>query len=326
MKALITGGNGFIGSFLIEQLLSLGLQIRCLVRKTSNLRWIQSLPIEYVHGDLTEMNALLQATQDVDYVFHLGGLTKARTETEYFRINTGGTANLLAACTQTAPALKRFVLVSSLAAAGPAHLNQPITEDQPPAPLTPYGKSKAEAEAITLSYQDRLPVTIIRPPAVYGPRDTEVLTIFKYVHWGIKPRLAGPPRFTSLVHVADLVTGIILAAQKDQAIGQRYFLANAKGFSWEEIYDVIQKALATRAWSITLPLGILKLAAVLSEFFSYFTHSATMTNRAKVLELKQLSWVCDISKAQRELGFQPSMPLAEGIQMTVDWYRAQGWL
>ena len=180
MKALITGSNGFIGSHLAERLLNHDYQVKCLVRKTSNLRWIKDLPVEVVYGDIADLNSLLPSVAGVDYVFHLSGALRANNENEFYRINQGGTKNLLEACRQQNPNLKRFVCVSTQAAAGPSIDGIPLTESDDPHPISIYGKSKQLGEQVVLEFQKFFPVTIIRPPIVYGPRDDDFLEAFEY--------------------------------------------------------------------------------------------------------------------------------------------------
>lgn len=326
MKALITGGTGFIGSFLVEKLLQKGYEIFCLIRKISNLKWLNKLPVQYVYGDVTLLESLTAAVQGVDYVFHLGGLTKALKPADYFYVNTQGTANLLTACSKENSNLKKFIFVSSLAASGPSLDGQPLTELSPAAPLTPYGKSKAEAEKLVLSYQEKFPVTILRPPPVYGPRDVDVFEIFKYVNQRIKLRLRGPERLTSMIYVHDLVNGIILVAEKKQANGQTYFLTDGGYYSWEQINNLIEKALNKRAFSITLPILMLDAAAELSEWIAKLSRKASVLNRPKALEMKQQFWICSNEKAKKELGFSPQFTLEKGIIETVRWYQNAGWL
>ncbi len=326
MKALITGGNGFIGSFLIEKLLQKGHEICCLIRKTSNLKWLTNLPVKYCYGDITRPESLYAAVENADYIFHLGGLTKALKPADYFFVNTQGTANLLAACSKVNPNLRKFIFVSSLAASGPSLDGQPLTELFPAAPLTPYGKSKAEAEALVLSWSEKFPVTILRPPPVYGPRDVDVFEIFKYVNKRLKLRLLGPERLTSMIYVHDLVDGIILAAEKEQANGQIYFLTDGGYYSWEQINNLIEKALNKKAFSIALPAFMLDIAAELSEWAAKWTQKAPLINRPKVLEMKQQFWICSVDKAQKELGFSPHFTLENGITETVRWYKNAGWL
>jgi nucleoside-diphosphate-sugar epimerase len=326
MQALVTGGNGFIGSFLIEALLAQGHTVRCLIRKTSNLRWIEKLPIEFVYGDVNAPETLTAPVQGCDWVVHLGGVTRARDEAGYLSVNATGTQNLLRACSRENPQLKKFVLVSSLAAVGPTIYFLPATEDWDPAPISPYGRSKAAAEKITLSFRRKLPVTIVRPPAVYGPRDVDVFEIFKYVKWGIKPRIAGFKRLTSIIYVQDLVDGIILAAEKPEATGQTYFLSGDGFFGWEDIANAVEWALGKRAVSLPVPLGLMRGMAIFSEFFARFSRRPALLNREKIREMEQVAWICDNQKAKTELGFQPKFSLERGCLITANWYRAQGWL
>jgi nucleoside-diphosphate-sugar epimerase len=326
MKALITGGNGFIGSFLIEKLLQKGYEIRCLIRKSSNLKWLTDLPVKYCYGDITQPESLYAALEGVDYVFHLGGLTKALKPEDYFSVNTQGTANLLAACPKVNSNLKKFIFVSSLAASGPSLNGKPLTELLPAMPITPYGKSKAEAEELVLSYKEKFPVTILRPPPVYGPRDVDVFEIFKYVNKRVKPQLLGPERLTSMIYVHDLVAGIILAVEKEQANGQIFFLADGGYYSWEQINNFIEKALDKKAFQITVPIFMLNVVAQLSESIAKISGKPPLLNHYKILEMKQQFWICSVGKAKKELGFSPQFTLERGITETVRWCKNAGWL
>lgn len=326
MRALVTGGNGFIGSFLIEKLLEKKYLVRCMIRKTSNLRWIENLPVEFVVGDLLREDTLRSVVKDVDLVIHLGGLTKARNEADYYKVNAEGTENLLKAIETSGTTIQKFVLISSLAAAGPGEPDQPISEERAPAPITPYGKSKAEAEKITLSHSEKIPVTILRPPPVYGPRDTDVFEMFKTVKMGIKPRVSGPPRFTSVIHVDDLAEGILLASEAAESSGQIYFLCEDEAYSWEAISDIIQQAFGNKAIKITVPAFLLDGIAGAAEMVARLSGKAAVINHYKVLEMKQLSWVCDNSRAKKELGFTPRILFREGAKSTADWYLREGWL
>jgi nucleoside-diphosphate-sugar epimerase len=155
-KAVVTGANGFVGSHLVEGLLSKGYQVICLVRKTSNLRWLSGLNVEYVYADISEKQSLKNVLKDVDFIFHVAGLTKAKRKEEFFKANYEGTKNLLEACVKDNPQTKRFVYISSQAAVGPGKDDQPLDETAPCNPITDYGKSKLEGEKIVLEYQKQI--------------------------------------------------------------------------------------------------------------------------------------------------------------------------
>ena len=225
-KALVTGSNGFVGSHLVEDLLSRGYEVSCLVRKTSNLRWIEGLKVSFVYGELKDKESLKKAVKSQDFVFHLGGLTKAQNSNDYYKANHLGTKNLVEATLESNPGIKRFVYVSSQAAVGPGKDITPLNEDSPCNPVTDYGKSKLLGEKAVLSYKDKLPITIIRPSGIYGPRDTEIFIFFKLIKNHIKPLFGFRENYLSLVYVKDLVFGICLTAESKKAIGQTYFIAD----------------------------------------------------------------------------------------------------
>lgn len=324
MKVLVTGSNGFIGSHLVEALLARGYKVRCLVRRTSDLRWVRDLDVEFAYGDLSHKDSLKEGCRDIDLVFHLAGVTKAKDKKTYYRVNHIGTLNLLETC--LALNLKRFVYISSLAAAGPSRRGIPLTEKDEPRPITYYGESKLLGERAAEGFMDRIPITIIRPVVVYGPRDRDVLMFFRFVRRGIKPILGERERFVSIIHVRDLVQGIILAGESERAIGQTYFISNDEALSWLEVADIIARSLNRRTLTLKIPEVILAPVAYLSETLASLSGKPALLNRQKILEMKQRYWVCDNSKAKRELGFKPEIDIEEGIRETADWYERMGWL
>jgi len=326
MKALITGSNGFIGSHLVERLLNHGYQVRCLVRKTSNLRWIDQLPVEIVYGDITDFRSLLPQATDVDYVFHLSGALRANNESDFFHINQGGTKNLLEACRLQNPTLKRFIYISTQAAAGPATNGIPLTEDDLPRPISTYGKSKQLAEQEVLASQKFFPTTIIRPPAVYGPRDDDFMEVFKYIKLGIKPLIGRQQKFISIIHVDDLVRGIQIAAEHPNAENQIFFISNKDACSWIELENLIAGVMDKKALKIVFPGFALDAAAFISEKVARIFNKTAILNRDKAKEMKQNYWLVDASKVEQKLGFVAEIPLETGLSETYQWYRNQGWL
>ena len=332
MKAYVTGGTGFIGSHLVEHLVDQGYHVTCLIRKTSNLRWLDHLlatkspQVELVIGDLHDSNVLVEQVRDASLVFHLAGLTKAPNAATYDRVNAGGTEHLIEACLGSQTNLNRFVYCSSLAAVGPSNDATPNTEDVTPQPLTDYGSSKLKGELIVRTYTDRLPITIIRPPAVYGPRDADIFLFFQMINRGVIPILGDADKLLSLVHVKDLVAGLYTAALSERAIGGTYFLTDGDIHTWRGIERVIADVLEKRPIKVKVPFFLLDFISIFTEAAAKITRQIPTLNRQKVRDLKQRFWICDSTKAQKELGYRPTYFLEKGIQQTADWYRANDWL
>jgi dihydroflavonol-4-reductase len=325
-KALVTGANGFVGSHLVEGLLSKGYHVICLVRKTSNLRWLCGLNVEYVYADISEKDSLKNVSKDVDFIFHVAGLTKAKSNEEYFKANYEGTKNLLEACVKDNPQIKRFVYISSQAAVGPGTNEQPLDETAPCNPITHYGKSKLEGEKIVLEFSSKLPVAIIRPPAVYGPRDSDILSFFKVVNHGFKTFFGKGESFLSLCYVEDLIDGMILAAESPKATDQIYFIADDQIYSWRESFRIVAKVLNKKTITLRIPKVFLYAIAFVSENIARLLGKSTVINMQKIREITRKYWLCDVSKAKKELGFSPKYPLEEGAKKTVKWYKEKGWL
>lgn len=321
MKALVTGATGFIGSHLVEELIKKGYSVTCLARKTSQLRWIEGLEVNILYGDCEDGDSLKQIPRDLDYVFHLAGLTKARREEDFFCVNVKGTENLLRAVAARASGVKRFIHLSSLAAAGPSRNGSPLNESLEPRPVSSYGKSKLEGEAVIMRHRDALPVTIIRPPAVYGPRDKDFHVLFKmlkkgfYPHWG--------KCYYSLLYVDDLVRGIIMAAEEKEAEGGVYFLSDGKVYSNEDIVNEIAIVLDTKIVKIRIPRPVMAVLVGISEKMG---RGASIINKDKLKELNYFHWTCDSSKAGKDFKFVPKVSIKEGIKWTADWYRIHQWL
>jgi len=326
MLILITGSTGFIGSHLAEELHRKGHKLRCLVRKTSNLVWIERLPVEYVYGDLFNEEVLKQSIEGVDYIYHVAGLTKAKSREEYFRGNHLATRNLLNAVREVKPNLKRFILVSSLAAVGPSLDGTPVDENTVYHPITAYGESKMEAEKECLKAADSVPFTITRPPAVYGPRDRDVFEFFNTMNKGLQPMIGFRDKTVSLIHVADLVKGIILAGECPEAVRQAYFISSERFYTWKEIGEATARVMQKKGLRLRIPVSLVYTIAAVSEVFSMATGKAVLLNMEKAKDIVQDSWTCDISKAKRELGFRESYSIEEGIRNTIQWYREHGWL
>lgn len=321
LKALVTGATGFIGSNLAKELVKRDYEVTCLARKTSDLRCLEDLEVSIVYADCADMDSLQRLPLNFHYVFHLAGLTKAKKEEDFFMANVKGTENLLKVLSTDPQSLKRFLYMSSLAAVGPSCDGIPLDETAVPRPVSMYGRSKLKGELATLGYKDRMPVSIIRPPAVYGPRDRDFFLFFKMVRRGFYPYWG--KCYYSLLYVDDLVRGLITAAESREAEGNIYFLSDDRIYSNDDIVYEIIEAMDTRAVRLRIPPFLMKLLAAFSEKFA---DGSTIINLDKLREIKHSHWTCNSKKAENELGFIPRVTIKEGIKWTADWYRIHKWL
>lgn len=326
MIAFVTGGTGFIGSLLVEQLVHAGCEVHCLVRKSSSLKWLQKLPVQLVHGDLFAEETLAATLAQTSHVFHLAGMTKGLTAAEYFRANGEATRAMLQACAHHAKGLERFIYVSSIAAAGPSHEGHLVREDETPRPISVYGRSKLEGERACAEYVSKLPITIARPPVVYGPRDRDVYEYFKQVQMGIRLRPGRQKRYTSMIHVHDLVAGLMVLAHHPKAVGETYFLTNPEPYEWSGLGQAIAAALGKKTIQITVPLSITPVVAAVSELVAQIIRRPALLNFDKVREMRETHWVFSAEKARAQLGFLTVLSLEEGLRQTVEWYRENEWL
>lgn len=320
--ALVTGANGFIGSHLTERLLAEGHRVRCLVRPTSDRRWIERLPVEFVVGDLTEPGSPDRAVSGVDWVFHLGGVVKAIGEAEFLRVNAEGTRRLGEAAARARVA--RFILLSSLAAVGPSPDERPLDEECVPRPVSAYGRSKLAAEAFALGCG--APAVVLRPPAVYGPRDRDVLPFFRLAARGIALVLGEPRRPVSLIHVSDLVAYIVRTASATGVEGQTYFVSDGAVHVWSDVVETLARTLGRRPRRLTIRPGLLWLAACFEERRAALTGRRPLLTRERLREFRGGAWVCDGRRAREELGMEPRVALGDGLAATAAWYREHGWL
>jgi nucleoside-diphosphate-sugar epimerase len=326
VRVLVTGGTGFIGSHLVEALLAQGHEVRCLVRDTRRLGWISGLPsVTIAQGGMDEPRSLLEGMRGVDQVYHVAGLTRVRAAREFFRVNGEGTRHLVNACLETPGRPRRLVHLSSLAAVGPMPTATACAEDVSPRPVSPYGWSKLQGEAAVLGVRDRLHVTVLRPPVVYGPRDRGVLEVARWVARGLLPMPAGPSRTLSLCYVQDLVTALLTAGEAKVPSGEIFHVAGEGAFTWEQVGDALGEALGVHPTPLRIPVPILLALATGADAWAWFAGRPGYFSRGKVREAAG-HWLCDTGKARRQLGVVPSVGLRKGAAVTVKWYREAGWL
>ena len=329
MIAVVTGSSGFIGSHLVEALLARGATVRALLRPETRLS-ARDPRVSYFTADLLDDRSVRQSPvwKDATHVFHVAGVTKRRTLAEFRYGNVIPVANIFAALTEGRGArIQRVVLVSSQAAAGPAlALDHPVTEDDPPHPIEAYGRSKLEAEQVALRYGESIPVTIVRPSAVYGPRDADFLNIFKQATNRLAVFAAPADQLMSIVHVRDLVTAILAAAESPRARGRTYFVGSDAPVSWRTLYALIGEIASSRFRAVQLPQSLLQVAGHAGSALGRLIGRPVLLNANKVSLAAPSWWLCDSSRAHDELGWHPEISLQDGLRDTYTWYRQAGLL
>jgi len=323
--ALVTGASGFVGSHIVDELLRRGARVRCLVRATSSRRWLEGKGVELADGDVCERQGLDAAVSGADWIVHAAGLTHAPSAAEFHRVNVAGTETILAAALRSTPAPKRFVYISSQAAAGPSRDGVPVTEDQPPRPVSTYGSTKLAGEERVMRAADRLPVVAIRPPTVYGPRETALLKYFRAVKYHVRPYIGGARPF-SVVYAEDHARAVWATLTAEKAIGRIYFVGGPDITTYQEMGSAIARAMGTWAVRVPIPTPVLQAGALLGELAGSLTHRAPFFSREKFREITAGDWIVSSRKIRDELGWTHATPLEDGVRATAAWYREAGWV
>lgn len=324
--AVVTGANGFVGSHLVDLLLSKGFEVRCITRKSSDLKWLNGKDVKIFDCGLFDKEAIKKVFQNADYVFHVAGVVKSKKPEGYFKGNVETTRTLLDAAVEAKINLKKFVVVSSLTVAGPAEIGNPKIESSECHPITTYGKSKLAEEELAKTYMDKLPITICRAPAVFGERDTEIFIFFDTFKKGLMTSIGFDKKLLSLIHAVDLVNGFYLAAISDKSAGQIYFISSEELYDWEQIGGLTSKIMNKKPLKVKVPHFMVYFIAAIAQFFAMFSSKPATLNLEKAKDLTRKAWTCDTSKAIKELGYRQNIPIEEGLRRTINWYKEVNWL
>jgi dihydroflavonol-4-reductase len=324
-RVLVTGATEFIGSHLVDELLWKGYEVTALVGADSDLRWLRGKRVNLAVGDLLGEEKL-PSLKGFAYIFHLGGVTQAVRRKRIYRANQEGTERLITKIRRLR-GLKRFVYLSSQAAAGPSPPERPQKEEDPPYPVSPYGESKLEAEEAVLSYRDKFPVTIVRPCSIYGPRDAAMLHYFRAISKkGFISLLGKEPVFLSFCYVEDLVQALMLSVTRDYPSGEVFFIADGEKYALDFFADVVSSALHVELHKIHIPLWAARFSTVAADGWGLMRRRPASFYRGPYAGAAQRNWVCDITKAKKTLGFRPRFRIEAGVQVTIRWYKDKGWL
>jgi nucleoside-diphosphate-sugar epimerase len=217
------------------------------------------------------------------------------------------------------------VYISSTAASGPSKNERPVTEDDPPNPITTYGRSKLAGEKVALSYAGKFHVVSIRPPGIYGPGDKETFPFFEAVYKGIRPYIGNTKRRLQLIEVDDLCEAIFLAVTKDTPSGLVCFAAENKAYTMKELINILAESCGKKGFGLYVPSFLFYIIAVIAHGASLLIGATPMLTKEKADELLA-SWEISTKRAEEIFGFRSRTPFAQGAKLTYDWYLKEGWL
>lgn len=323
MRVLITGANGFLGSHLADVFLDRGFKVRCLVRRTADLKWLSGklVEIQYCAG-LDDTSALSESVAGAELVIHSAGAISCRTPQEYEEVNVEPVRFLLQTCKDSGT-LQRFVLISSQGAAGPnVDPDRPVTEADRCHPVSAYGRSKLKAEDVTREYAGVIPFTILRPSAIYGPRDPNMLRLFENaLRKGKLLYFGQPEKSMSLAWIHDIASGVYLAAVSSKTKNETYFLGSERFFSLDSISSALESAVGRNVQPTRVPEAIRRGMMLYGDFATRILGRKVLLDRDRLTTLSQPAWTCDVSKAKRDFGYEESISLPDGFRQTYLWYQ-----
>jgi len=325
----LTGATGFLGSHIADRLLANGYRVRASVRATSDHRWLRDKPLETVEVSLSSSSPGSDSSEQLDRfladasgVIHCAGVVRAPTESGYIHGNVDTTRALLQAASRQ-PSCETFLLISSLAAAGPAPPQTPLLESTPCAPITAYGRSKLAAEQLLADPSWRLRPVILRPPALYGPRDNAFLPLFKLARAGWTVQIGHTMAGLSLVDGRDAAAAAVTLLETKSTTGP-FFVDDGHIHSWANLTAALALAFRRRIRTVTIPLGLLGLLAKLVG--SRRAQKLPMLHPDRMRDAAAPGWVCSGAKLRQETGFQARYDLNSGFRETLEFYVLNGWM
>jgi len=326
-RVLITGASGFVGYHLIAAALTSGLEVYAAVRPSSNIAHLKEFDIQYTNLDFGNEEQLTKelAEKKYNYIIHASGITKAKTKAEYDTVNAGYTKNLALAAVASGINLEKFVFVSSLAAMGPLNdLSGTIQDNSEANPVTNYGASKLLAEQYLAEVKE-LPLIVIRPTAVYGPREKDIFILLQTIDKGLEPHIGSFDQQISFIYVKDLAK-IIVDSLFSAVTNKHYNVSDGGTYNRYALAEGVKKAMHKKTWKFHLPVFAVSALASLMERLYKNSAASPALNKEKMNELTAINWACSIANVKRDLGFNPQYNLESGLAETIDWYKINKWL
>lgn len=323
---LVTGASGFLGYHIVNAAIEKGLIVYAAVRKNSNIKHLEELPVRYVYLDYENVEDLAKQLREnnIRYIIHAAGITKAIRQDTYDYINATYTLNLAKAAEKLGNQFTKFVFISSLAAVGP--LTDPaaqILETTAPKPVTAYGRSKLLAEKNLSGVA--ISSTILRPTAIYGPRDKDIFILVKTVNKGFDPYIGKFDQSLSFVHAKDVAELAVQALLIPEAAGI-YNVTDGNSYNRYQFSDIIKTILKKTAFRFHIPMPIVRSLAFVLETTNGWLKKPSVLSREKLHELAAKNWICDISKAKRDLRYSPKFDLQTGLEDSIAWYTKNKWM
>jgi nucleoside-diphosphate-sugar epimerase len=310
---LVTGATGFLGSHIAEVLVQHGFTVRCTVRSSSSTKWLEHLSIEKVNVNFSDEISLQKVCDGVDVVVHNAGITRAKNDAEFFEVNTHTTERLAKAAIKAK--VSRFIFISSLEARGPDGFSKAISA---------YGKSKLEAERLLTNLQNDIEIILLRPAGVYGPRDTDLLTLFQLANYGFLTVPATNGRLQP-VHGRDVAEAVLASIQNKAQIGP-FEIAEANIYSWQDMASLLETAMNKKLRVVKIPKEVFLGAGYASETVSKLLHQAPKLDRRRAKSLAYYTYTCNTRPFKEAFGWQAMISLQKGLKETAEWYKQNNWL
>lgn len=323
MRVFVTGGTGFVGSHVVEELIDRGHDPLCLVRESSDTDHLDERGVDQYLGSLDDVEGMDDALEAADAVVHVAGVTKVREPRDFYRLNGEATCQLAERAAEIG-GLERFVYVSSIAARGPGFDPEGTGTDSEP--VSHYGRSKRLGEQGLQGVADQIPVTIFRPPPVYGPRDQDMFSVFQGASWGVAPVHGDGRSRTSLVHAFDAADAICTSLERAHPTGIVFPVDDGEHYTWIELTETFGRAVGSAPITVPVPEFVFRVAANVNETVARLRDRAVIFNSDKVSEMEQEAWVCGNGPLREHLDWSPDWPIDQGADQAVEWYREHGWL